>query len=708
MAIKSRIRRFLERIVRKTNMSKTKKFGNKIPTAYIARNFKFTFMDPIKIYISQQVFEKFLLPYINSNLNKVSSIFKSTNEKIKSVLQNKFVEYLDRYLDKFEHIPTLVLRRDQIRLVDIYIPLTLTDITNFKNQFEINDYTSEVFAINQHILIIDTAGMGKSTLMKLLFMSIIKEGVGIPLFIELRRINEKNRLLDELVKNLNGIETTFNSESLIELLTSTKFIILLDGFDEIPFENKGFVINDINNFVERNKKSNIIMTSRDEASLNSFSRFKRYNINPLTEEQAFDLLRKYDTTTKKSELLIEKIQDAKNNSIKEFLSNPLLVTLLYSAFEYKATIPLKKHVFYRQVFDAFFESHDLTKGDSYIHPKKCKLDIDSFHKVLRFIGFETIRQGKVEYSRDELNLVVNKYIQSDRYNSLQVSDFIYDITHTVPLFTLDGIYYRWSHKSLQEYFAAQFIALDSNSHSDMILEQISNKASSLLRHYNLLDLLASIDPRLFNESVAKRYLIKYIEYYKNTKRQYPGLEDDFLKERASILYTNTFVIVKRDHNNNGENLFTSQVVSLLNSESLNTNQDSEIQSIMIHEFESYDYSYSIFSGGRIEYSALGLFYDHNIVVYDYIREGSHPAIGETLDRFNFPFDIPVKLDLYDIEFHPGELWASRELSRIFRYILANENHNERSIYYNLSKVIERLKEIEDNIENQQNMEFTFE
>lgn len=55
--------------------------------------------------------------------------------------------------------------------------------------------------------------------------------------------------------------------------------------------------------------------------------------------------------------------------INEFLKNPLLVSLLFAAFDFKQTIPLKKHIFYRQVFDAYFDSHDLSKGDSYVHEK---------------------------------------------------------------------------------------------------------------------------------------------------------------------------------------------------------------------------------------------------------------------------------------------------------------------------------------------------
>ena len=56
--------------------------------------------------------------------------------------------------------------------------------------------------------------------------------------------------------------------------------------------------------------------------------------------------------------------------------------------------------------------------------------------------------------------------------SAKESDFLNDLIVTVPLFAKDGNYYRWAHKSLQEYFAAQFIYLDIDDKKSEFLKSL--------------------------------------------------------------------------------------------------------------------------------------------------------------------------------------------------------------------------------------------
>ena len=140
----------------------------------------------------------------------------------------------------------------------------------------------------------------------------------------------------------------------------------------------------------------------------------------------------------------------------------------------KQTIPLKKHIFYRQVFDAYFDSHDLSKGDGYVHEKKSKLDIDDFDKVMRRIGFECLRRQQIEFTKDELLNIVDTARANFPSLSFTSMGLLSDLLKAVPLFCQDGVYYKWVHKSLQEYFAAEFIYKDSKSNQDAILSKLYN------------------------------------------------------------------------------------------------------------------------------------------------------------------------------------------------------------------------------------------
>ncbi len=91
------------------------------------------------------------------------------------------------------------------------------------------------------------------------------------------------------------------------------------------------------------------------------------------------------------------------------------------------------------------------------------------------------------------------------------SDFLLDILKTVPLFSQDGNYYRWSHKSLQEYFAAQFIYLDSKEKQAPLLKKIYAHPN-LEIFLNVLDLYYDMDYKTFRNTIEYELLRNYEEY----------------------------------------------------------------------------------------------------------------------------------------------------------------------------------------------------
>ena len=456
------------------------------------------------------------------------------NDKNKKLpTERNFTEYLDRTFKKLVVINTLVFHNSQRLLNDIYIPLTI--IGNNWEKVMIDNYPQELSDDFHNILITDTAGMGKSTMMKKIFISAIYENCGIPLFIELRRLNKDKKLIDEIQEQLSPLEKDFDRQLLLELLTQGDFIIILDGYDEITLSDRETVTTDIQDFISKASNNRFFMTSRPENALSCFGNFQIFRIEALAKNEAFDLLHKYDNQGKISSLLIEKLQEDDMKNIGEFLTNPLLVSLLFTAFEYKQIIPLKKYLFYRQVFDAFFDAHDLTKGDSYIHDKYSKLSIDSFHRVLRHIGYNCFKQQKIEFSKDEILKLIEQSKKFCIGLSFNESDFLTDLLKTVPLFAQDGNYYRWAHKSLHEYFAAQFIYMDSKEKQNNILLGIYNH-SQLENFTNVLDLYYDMDYKTFRNVIEYCLLEDYydVSLKPSYKKHQRVSDEDIIKQFCSI------------------------------------------------------------------------------------------------------------------------------------------------------------------------------
>jgi hypothetical protein len=475
--------------------------------------------------------ESFRKKYIDVDLNKT---FVPTEEQ--------FQEYYHRTYKKLAVINTLVFNNSQRFLKEIYLPLTLTSTNDQKIKYQINSYPEKMCYEFGNILITDTAGMGKSTLMKRIFIDIIDQNIGIPIIVELRRLNKNKTIISEIQEQLNSINKDFDSELLLELLAEGGFIIILDGYDEITLSDREDVTKNLQDFISKASNNEFFITSRPEKALLSFGNFQEFRINPLNKKEAFELLRKYDHQGSVSSLLIKKLQEQEMSNIEEFLTNPLLVSLLFTAFEHKQAIPFKKYLFYRQVYDANFESHDLTKGDSYTHDKYSSLEIDDFHRVLRHLGFSCFKLQKIEFSKDEILKLISDskvFCVSLNFNE---SSFLEDLLRTVPLFTQDGNYYRWAHKSLQEYFAAQFIYLDSKEKQNIILDKLYNH-TNIEAFINVIDLYYDMDYKTFRNRIERSLLSEFKKYVEsNYNDSYTGITLESIKERKEIsFFTNSFL-----------------------------------------------------------------------------------------------------------------------------------------------------------------------
>jgi len=446
--------------------------------------------------------------FIKPKLQKLSKFLKKASTDSLLSVETNFTEYLERSYNKHAVIPILIFQNQQRELKDIYVPLTVRRERE-NESFKVENYPKDFLPKYRKVLIRDTAGMGKSTLMKRLFLSCLEEQKGIPIFIELRKIKGDDSIVNFIHRELNPINDEFDTDFILNLIRDGNFIFFFDGYDEIAQSERAKVTVNLHDFISKTSNNFFIMTSRPEASLASFPDFMEFDIQPLQLEEAFLLLRKYDRNNELSSEIISKLEGEIINNIKEFLGNPLLVSLLYKSYEYKRTIPLKKHNFYRQVYDALFENHDLTKP--HIRDKYSNLDSDSFHAVLRAMSFITIKQG-IEYNKDEILSYIRKAKTLLSNIDFKETDFLKDLLQTVPLFSKDGNYYRWSHKSIQDYFTALYIKEDTNERKVELLKKLIRSADNE-KYENVLDLFYEIDNKVFRHFIIYEFLEQFSKHY---------------------------------------------------------------------------------------------------------------------------------------------------------------------------------------------------
>lgn len=480
-------------------------------------------------------------------------------------LEECIQEYLVVTYRKAMIMNTIVFKDLRIpkTLCDLYIPLTLYigDKRNepiFLNEnghiarvekYTINEEYEKCINKYDKILIMDTAGMGKTTLVKYLAAQEISNNRRIPIIVELRKLTGNISIMEYIKKQFNLLDKNIDGEDVIRMLKEGEFIIFFDGYDEVTEDYRGNILDDLQNFISIADNNKYVVTSRKESDLSCLGDFYGFSIKPLRMEEAFTLIRKYDSNGELGELLIDRIKNDKNlQIIKEFLTNPLLVSLLYKTFDYNREIPYKKIEFYEQVYKALFNDHDKTKGSAYVHPKKCNLDINDFERVLRRIGFFSLQRKKVEFSRTQLFDLIDKAILNMPWISVSSDDFFNDITHAVPLFQLDGNDYKWSHKSFMEYFAAEYICYESDKTEELFRKIVESE--NIRTYENVLDFCIDIKPDIARKTVLYPHIKKFVENYQN---QYMDAYYDKFEEakyyRKCLEFENDILVFSYENQN---------------------------------------------------------------------------------------------------------------------------------------------------------------
>lgn len=508
----------------------------------------------------------FITPLVQSAVSvwltpKLEQITKKLSRKSRfdgTIVEVRFSEYLKRSYEKHMFMTTLVFQNQRKELLDLYIPLSIEETNSKGNSpIVIDDFVEELFTASNKVLITDTVGMGKSTCLKFLFIKSIQKNIGLPVFIELRRLSAERSVLSLLSEELSSIKNEVGVELIQDLIENGDFIFYLDGFDEIPFADRSTVIDQLHDFISKSNNNKFILTSRPETALSSFPDFQGYKINGLTKQQAFQLISKYSEENDLGAELIKKLQknDKKLDGITAFLGNPLLVSLLYKSYSYKQTIPNNKHLFYRQVYDAIFENHDLSKAGGYLREKNSGLNIDDFHRMLRILGYKSMQRGIIEYDKDTLLKLIRDCKVLCPGLQFAEDSFLKDLITSVPLFSCEAMFYRWAHKSIMEYFAAQYICIDAKDRQESILLNLYNSINSS-NYVNVLDLCYDIDYKTFRYSVVKEFLIDYLNYfdtaYPSSSYLKSGIGQDLLDSRKKVSFMGEFVFIPREKFGNGK------------------------------------------------------------------------------------------------------------------------------------------------------------
>ncbi|WP_311164759.1 hypothetical protein [Streptococcus cristatus] len=410
---------------------------------------------------------------------KIKTYFKDLDASADIEYRTAYEDYLKNTKDKYGKIKTIIYRRERKDLYSFYEATGISYAGQTLSSSDINN----LLEIDGKILVTGAGGIGKSILFKHLFLNSMEVTNFIPVFIELRSLNTlenkelniSNLIFKTLVSNGFRLERKYFDDS----LEQGAYIIFLDGFDEIHHDKKSYITKEIKVFCEMYASNQVFVSSRPSTEFIGWSDFSEFESLPLTKEQALSLINKIDFDETAKSIFSEELDKKLYKKYKSFASNPLLLTIMLLTFQKHASIPERLNDFYEEAFVTLFNVHDATK-DSFVRDIRSGLSCEDFKLVFSYICFKSYFKGEYEFSETRLHELINSAKEKfkDKF-SFNVDDFQEDLVHSVCMLVKEGLEYRFSHRSFQEYFSAWYTCKLPDTTQEKLLDGWLRESSTI-------------------------------------------------------------------------------------------------------------------------------------------------------------------------------------------------------------------------------------
>lgn len=466
----------------------------------------------------QEVLLKTLVTNFSKELvQKSSPLLKDLKDEVNYFFDNGVSSYLEKQKNKYAYTKNLLHRSSPVYFYDVYQPINVSGIPSIGyelfGELETVDTSSvnRVFWKTQFVTVIGDAGSGKSTLIKHLFLNSIVENFCIPILIELRYLNDYTGSIEDYIKErVFENKLSPNNKILERLLENGKFVFFLDGYDEIKSTSKERVVEKLICFIDKYRSNRYLITSRPHSNIELLPSFHNYKIDSLDNTQIKEFILRQKIHEELARKIITSIKKNEISYIKSYLTNPLLLSLYILTFSTNSTIPKKKYIFYRRVWDVLFKEHDSISKIGFERELLTNLSQEEFEKVLKAFSFLTYFDGEYDFEKDYLNKNLN--IIKGKIPSIQFSnvDFITDLKSSIALWVEDGAIVSFAHRSMQEYFAALYTqcTIEKEKVYGKIKKKLSTGKKSPIEYFNFLSLCEEMDTYFY----TKHMLLPSLKY----------------------------------------------------------------------------------------------------------------------------------------------------------------------------------------------------
>lgn len=461
--------------------------------------------------------------------NIIPAIFKALQKKYNDLkfkteeeLGLIYTEYLEYAYSKYSTVKTLLYKNEAKPLYNFYENVKLK---NDRMDSVCTDNSNQIFDESNNVIITGTGGIGKSMLIKHIFVNQIQQQSSIPIFIELKAVNDFNiedRGLEDFVYDMiKSHHLDIEKEYFIETLKMGKYLLLFDGLDEVSAVRRTWLNESIKKFVDVYNKNRYVISSRPSEEFIGWTNFTEYEMEKLSKEQALSLIDKLDYDPKVKRTFYKELKTHLYDKHDSFASIPLLLTIMLMTYESGASIPDNLTDFYNQAFYTLYQRHDASKS-GYKRELKAELSPEEFKSVVAYIGMQTFINSQVDFDVARLDELLTRYTSKYYKRDIKTQDFIHDATSNACMMIQEGTDIKFAHRSFQEYFAAIGInQLEDSLQKKILIKWVKEDRNNIFAHKTFLNTLFSIQ----KERTYKNLCIPVIEEMDRYIEQFPNVDE---------------------------------------------------------------------------------------------------------------------------------------------------------------------------------------
>jgi len=366
---------------------------------------------------------------------KASSSLKTIYQKLNATQKVKTIWNVDR----------------AIALSSFYFPAKIKTPGNVIQPLsKIDDLPSNAVVLSGLV------GQGKSILLRYLLGKEIRSGLRVPIFIELRRTPSSGleayarQIFDELLD-------TKGEPQIFDLFAATGQIsLLLDGFDEVDPDRISELATSIDGLASTYPSTRIVVTSRPNSGIESSPHFDVIPIAHLTEHDFSGFFHKILPRDKPLAERITRAVLASPLPVRTLASTPLLATLLTIVYRAHQKVPADFAEFYDELFQILLVRHDRSKS-GYERKRKTKLSDRDIQQVFEAFCYKSKAEKLSSIPRAKALELAATSMAALKL-SADEGHFLTDVVKVTCLLQEEGGRIEFLHQSVQEFFAARYVA----------------------------------------------------------------------------------------------------------------------------------------------------------------------------------------------------------------------------------------------------------